>query len=101
MRSTDYELIWAVVSEIPPGKVATYGQIAAAAGLPGRARLVGRALKNLPENSAVPWQRVLGAGGRISLQDDSAMLQEELLRDEGVQFLKSGRVDLSRCAWEG
>ncbi len=101
MRSTDYELIWAVVSEIPPGKVATYGQIAAAAGLPGRARLVGRALKNLPENSAVPWQRVLGAGGRISLQDESGMLQEELLRDERVQFLKSGRVDLSRCAWEG
>jgi methylated-DNA-protein-cysteine methyltransferase-like protein len=100
MRSTDYELIWAVVSEIPAGRVATYGQVARAAGLPGRARLVGRALKNLPENSAVPWHRVLGAGGRISLRGDSAELQEELLREEGVPFLKKGRADLSHRAWQ-
>lgn len=101
MRSTDYELIWAVVSEIPAGRVATYGQVARAAGLPGRARLVGRALKNLPENSAVPWHRVLGAGGRISLQGNSAELQEALLREEGVPFLKKGRVDLAHRAWQG
>ncbi len=100
MRSTDYELIWAMVSEIPPGRVATYGQVAQAVGLPGRARLVGRALKNLPENSAVPWQRVLGAGGRISLTASAGQLQEELLREEGVRFPRKGRVDLSRHGWE-
>jgi len=100
MRSTDYELIWAVVSEIPAGRVATYGQVAQAAGLPGRARLVGRALKNLPENAIVPWQRVLGAGGHISLTALAGQLQGELLREEGVQFLKEGRVDLKRHQWE-
>ena len=100
MRSTNYELIWSVVSEIPAGRVATYGQVAQAAGLPGRARLVGRALKNLPADSVVPWHRVLGAGGRISLQGDSAELQEELLREEGVSFLKKGRADLARRAWQ-
>ena len=55
---------------IPPGRVATYGQVAEAAGLPGRARLVGRALRELPDDSAVPWHRVVGAGGRISPRGD-------------------------------
>ena len=60
-----YEAIYAVVATIPVGRVATYGQIAGAAGLPGRARLVGKALASLPERSAVPWYRVVGTGGRI------------------------------------
>ena len=92
-------LIWETVLDIPPGKVASYGQVAAAAGLPGRARLVGRAMRNLPENSAVPWYRVVNAAGRISLPADGAGdLQRALLEDEGVEFVKD-RIDLKRFGW--
>jgi methylated-DNA-protein-cysteine methyltransferase-like protein len=93
------ELILETVMRIPEGRVATYGQVAAAAGLPGRARLVGRALKGLGEDSLVPWHRVLGAGGRISIPSDGAAgLQRGLLEDEGVTF-RAERVDLARHRW--
>ena len=59
-----YERIYLVVAAIPRGSVATYGQVADLAGLPGRARLVGRALGELPERHPAPWYRVVGAGGR-------------------------------------
>jgi methylated-DNA-protein-cysteine methyltransferase-like protein len=92
-----YEAIYAVVATIPAGRVATYGQVAGAAGLPGRARLVGRALKSLPEHSPVPWYRVVGSGGRIrtGAGPDGELLQALLLEDEGVRVKSSGRVDMS------
>jgi methylated-DNA-protein-cysteine methyltransferase-like protein len=87
------------VLRIPEGKVATYGQVAAAAGLPGRARLVGQSLRGLGEDSAVPWHRVVGAGGRISIPSIAgAELQRGLLQDEGVSF-RGERVDLARHRW--
>lgn len=91
-----YEAIYAVVATIPPGRVATYGQVAGAAGLPGRARLVGRALKSLPDHSPVPWYRVVGTGGRIRTEPgpDGEFLQALLLRDEGVEVKSSGRIDM-------
>jgi methylated-DNA-protein-cysteine methyltransferase-like protein len=95
-----FELIWAAVTEIPPGRVASYGQIAEWVGLPGRSRLVGKAMKELPERSAVPWYRVLGAGGRISLSGEAGRLQRELLEAEGVRFTPGGLVDLDRCGWK-
>jgi len=100
-RSTSevFELIWSVVAEIPPGRVASYGQVGEAAGLPGRARLVGRAMRELPEGSAVPWYRVMGAGGRLSLTGEAGRLQRLLLEEEGVCFTESGRVDLARSEW--
>ena len=91
-----YEMLWAAVEEIPPGRVATYGQVAEAAGLPRRARLAGRALRALPDGSAVPWHRVVAAGGRIALTGEAAALQRRLLEEEGVGFTPSGRVDLAR-----
>lgn len=95
----NFERIWSTVLEIPPARVASYGQVAEWAGLPGRARLVGRALRELPEASAVPWYRVLGAGGRISLRGEAGRLQRELLGEEGVEVDVHGRIDLKRWGW--
>ena len=84
---------------IPAGRVATYGQVARAAGLPGRARLVGRSLRGLGPDSPVPWHRVVGSGGRISIPSgEGSTLQRALLEDEGVPF-RGHRVDLDRCRW--
>jgi methylated-DNA-protein-cysteine methyltransferase-like protein len=95
-----YHRIWDTVSLVPEGRVATYGEIATAAGLPGRARLVGRAMASLPEDSAVPWHRVINAAGRISLPPKGpAELQRALLEAEGIE-LRQGRVDLRLYGWE-
>mgnify|MGYP001813480213 CR=1 FL=1 len=96
-----YELIWSVVATIPRGKVATYGQVAERAGLPGRARLVGRALRELPERSAVPWHRVVSASGQVAERGapESETEQRLMLEDEGVAFSAAGRIDLGRYGW--
>lgn len=93
--------IWAVVARIPHGRVATYGQIAAEAGLLRRARLAGYALRHAPEALALPWHRVLNAQGRISLPAGStaAARQRERLQAEGVELV-NGRVDLKRYRWQ-
>lgn len=97
----NYHLIWDTVLRIPPGRVASYGQVAEEAGLPRRHRLVGRAMRELPPDSGVPWFRVMGAQGRISLPpgSENARLQRALLEDEGVEF-RGDRVDLSRFGWD-
>jgi methylated-DNA-protein-cysteine methyltransferase-like protein len=93
------ESILETVMRIPVGRVATYGQVARAAGLPGRARLVGRSLKGLGPDSFVPWHRVVGAGGRISIPSEGgAHLQRDLLAAEGIRF-RGACVDLERHAW--
>lgn len=84
------------VQAIPRGRVASYGQVAELAGLPGRARLVGRVLSLLPPNSGVPWQRVVNARGEPGLRGDDAQRQRRLLEREGVQVSSTGRVDLRR-----
>jgi len=96
-----YELIWSWVRRIPRGRVATYGQIATAAGLDGHARQVGYALHNLPERSDVPWHRVVNAKGEISPRSagDSHELQRMLLEAEGIALDLRGRIDLKRFAW--
>ncbi|NVB37733.1 MGMT family protein [Pseudenhygromyxa sp. WMMC2535] len=81
---------------IPRGRVVAYGQLAALAGYPGCARQVGRILSQLPPGHDLPWQRVLGAGGRISLEGAAGRRQRRLLEAEGVEFRASGRVDLRR-----
>jgi methylated-DNA-protein-cysteine methyltransferase-like protein len=91
-----------VIRRIPPGRVATYGQVAAAAGLPGRALHVGYALAALPEDSDVPWHRVINARGEISPRagDGTAeKIQRLLLESEGVSFDHCGRIDLERFRW--
>jgi len=88
------EALWQAVSAIPRGRVSTYGGVALAAGLPGRARLAGRALREAPEGLNLPWHRVLGAGGKIVFPPASSAYREQCrrLRAEGV-VVKGGRVD--------
>jgi methylated-DNA-protein-cysteine methyltransferase-like protein len=98
-----YELIWSVVKRIPHGRVATYGQVAALAGLDGHARQVGYALHNLPAKSDVPWHRVVNAKGEISERTagDSHELQRMLLEEEGIEFDLRGRMALEKVRWKG
>jgi methylated-DNA-protein-cysteine methyltransferase-like protein len=93
--------IYQVVRRIPPGRVATYGQIAELAGLPGHARQVGYALAALPSGTAVPWHRVINARGEVSLRSSpgAELSQRMLLEREGVRFDARGRVALKRVAW--
>ena len=89
-----------VVSRIPRGRVATYGQVARLAGLPGHARLVGYALHALPTSTSVPWQRVVNAQGAISVRRRGTdKLQRRLLEREGVRFDSRDRVSLARFQW--
>jgi len=96
-----YDEIHRIISGIPRGRVATYGQIADLAGIPGQARRVGYALSALPKGSPVPWHRVLNAKGEISARGDprSEAVQRKLLRAEGVTFDRSGKVSLARFKW--
>lgn len=92
--------IWAVVARIPRGRVATYGQVAAEAGLPKRARFVGRALGMAPAAMKLPWHRVIGAPGRIAFPANSAAFREQVrrLKAEGVE-VRQGRISLERYRW--
>ena len=90
--------VYRAVRAIPPGRVATYGQLARWLGVPRGARAVGWALRALaPRRSAtVPWHSVVGAGGRIAARPGAGPeLQRRRLRREGVRF-RRGRVDLAR-----
>lgn len=96
-----YPRIWQTVLAIPPGKVASYGQIADLAGLPGRARLVGRALGFAPDELEIPWHRVLRASGQLAFKAASkdAIRQSRLLAAEGVS-VRNNRVDLKSFGWQ-
>jgi methylated-DNA-protein-cysteine methyltransferase related protein len=85
--------IWHVVGAIPRGQVSTYGAVARAAGLPGRARLVGRALRLAPQALHLPWHRVAGAGGRIVFPKRSLEHREQTRRLKAEKVpVKDGRV---------
>ena len=90
------EVIWNVVARIPRGQVSTYGAVARAAGLPGRARQTGYALRMAGDAMNLPWHRVVGAGGRIVFPATSREYREQAkrLREEGVK-VKAGRIDPS------
>ena len=93
-----FQEIWNVVASIPRGRVSTYGAVARAVGLPGRARLVGRALRESPKKMMLPWHRVVGAGGRIVFPAAAAAAarreQIRLLRAEEV-LVNEGRIGRS------
>jgi methylated-DNA-protein-cysteine methyltransferase-like protein len=96
-----HERIYEVISRIPRGRVATYGQIADLAGIPGQPRRTGYALSALPAHSGIPWHRVINAQGKISFPPGSAhhKLQRRLLKQEGVVFDSAGRVNLGLFRW--
>ena len=102
--------VWVVVRQIPAGRVATYGQIAALIPLPPGvdpkdflafgARWVGGAMAACP--SDVPWQRVINAQGKISLPPGAGYEQQrQLLEEEGINFDEKGRIDLNYYRWSG
>lgn len=99
-----YRTIYSVVRRIPAGRVATYGQIAELAGIPGGSRVAGAAMKVSSREGALPWQRVIGKAGktrgRIAIHDPvGAAVQRQLLEDEGVTVGDSGLVALDRFGW--
>lgn len=92
-----FDEIYRLVSQIPCGKVSSYGQLAHMLGIPGSARVIGRAMHNCPED--LPWHRVVRSDGSIS----SGVIQDlcrDLLQSEGVLFMKDGRVDMASCLWD-
>lgn len=93
--ATNREAIYLALMSIPAGKVITYGQLAALAGLPGAARLAGTVLCGLPENTELPWHRVINAQGKISLPQDTAAYKKQWqrLQAEGVE-IKNGKISL-------
>jgi methylated-DNA-protein-cysteine methyltransferase-like protein len=98
-----YDEIYAIVRQIPKGKVATYGQIAAMTNRLGHARLVGYALHRVaPDPLNVPWHRVINAKGEISysiFRQGGDYLQHNLLEEEGVVFSREGKIDLKKYQW--
>ena len=96
------EAICAVIRRIPFGWVATYGQVATMAGLPRRARLVGRVLQRLDPATKIPWHRVVNANGEVSFslsRNGGDILQRRLLEKEGITFDDKNCLDLERCRW--
>ncbi|MDC0663843.1 MGMT family protein [Marinobacter sp. SS21] len=101
MEPSREQRIWQVVSAIPAGKVVSYGQVAAMAGLGRQARFVGRALGMLPSDHDLPWFRVIRSNGQIAFPEGSEQFrrQVELLTKDGVE-VANGRVSMSRFRWE-
>lgn len=96
-----FEKIYAVVRKIPRGRVATYGQIAALAGNPRLARVVGYALHVNPEPGKIPCHRVVNRMGKTSASFafGGEGVQRELLKSEGVEFSPDGTIDLDKYIW--
>lgn len=96
-----YEQIYAVVRQIPRGKVASYGQVARLAGNPRWARVVGYALHVNPDPEGIPCYRVVTRDGRTSpaFAFGGSDMQRALLEADGVAFLPDGRVDMERFCW--
>ena len=95
-----YRHVWNTVASIPPGRVASYGQIAKLAGIANGARLVGWALRGAPADIDLPWHRVVNAQGRISIPatDPAHGEQVRRLTAESVQ-VAGGFIDMSRYSW--
>lgn len=96
-----YQAVWRVTQLIPQGKVASYKLVADLAGLPGRARMIGRALGAVPHGQSVPWFRVLRSSGQIAFApgSDAAEQQRMLLLDDGV-MVRNYRVRIKTYLWQ-
>ncbi|GMQ77567.1 MAG: MGMT family protein [Anaerolineae bacterium] len=104
-----YEQVYAVVRQIPRGKVTSYGRISDMLGAPNAARAVGYALRALKDKkddqgyNDIPWQRVINSKGRISIvnREFGAQMQADLLRKEGVPVSEELRINLDKYLWDG
>lgn len=93
-----FERVWKIVLRIPPGRVATYGQISRMIERRLTPIAVGWALRAVPEG-ALPWHRVVNASGSVSTEGEHPGRQRALLEAEGVRFDARGRIDLERFGW--
>ena len=107
MKTESLERIWRTVRTIPRGQIATYGSVARMAGLPGRARLVGHALKVAPDTLRLPWHRVVAAGERITFPrntrehaEQSRRLRAEGIRVTNGRVARRNAVDLDQLLWK-
>lgn len=91
--------VYGIVSQIPEGKVASYGQIAAYIGSPHAARAVGTAMRNTPEYADIPCHRVVHRSGALCPDPVFHGLQREMLEREGAVFKPNGCVDMEKCMW--
>ncbi|WP_241607916.1 MGMT family protein [Rosenbergiella australiborealis] len=91
--------VWLIVSAIPYGCVASYGDLARLCGHPRSARQVGRIMKNLPDNSTLPWYRVINQQGKLSLSGSQLARQAAALRAEGIIVSDAMKVDMERYRW--
>jgi methylated-DNA-protein-cysteine methyltransferase-like protein len=100
-QNPEHAAIRRTVAAIPRGRVASYGEVAERAGLPRRARLVGRVLGDAGPAAKLPWHRVLRSDGRIAFPAGSRAHREQRARliDEGVRVV-NGRVDIARFGWQ-
>lgn len=100
MLSESARKIVELIQAIPAGRVSSYGQIAQMAGLPHGARQVAKILHSCSDKYHLPWHRVIGSSGKISLAMESGgAVQRDLLRAEGVRVSDSGKVDSSDFIW--
>ncbi len=90
-----YERIYALVREIPRGRVTTYGQLGSMCGI-SDSRIVGEAMN---ASHGLPWQRVINSRGEISIKGSTGAQQRKLLEQEGVEFDANGRLDLEKYGW--
>jgi methylated-DNA-protein-cysteine methyltransferase-like protein len=102
MSTSFFDEVYRLVAIIPPGRVATYGQIAAYLGNPRGARTVGWALHSTPAGMDLPWHRVINAQGLIGGPPDGYRAREQraLLEAEGIVFGRGGRIDLKEYGWQ-
>lgn len=98
-----FDKIYSVVKQIPKGKVASYGTVAAMAGNPRWSRVVGYALHVNPEPGTIPCHRVVTRNGEVSkaFAFGGENMQKLLLGEEGIEFLEDGRIDMKKYAWHG
>lgn len=101
MAGNTFDRIYDIIQQIPPGKVASYGQIAELVGNRRLARVVGYALHAIPDGSDIPWHRVVKKDGEVfgGAESASGKYQTELLKSEGVGFV-DGHVDMKKYQWE-
>jgi methylated-DNA-protein-cysteine methyltransferase-like protein len=93
-----WDPVYRLVKQIPRGRVTTYGELAKSLRLRGGARVVGYAMAATPRGRGIPWHRVIGAGGKVTMPEPHASLQRRLLATEGVP-IEGVRIDMKLYAW--
>lgn len=93
---TFFREVYSVVAAIPAGRVVSYGDIACLVGHSNRSRMVGKALRSVPDAAGLPCHRVVNNAGRLVPGWEA---QRQKLAEEGIAFLRNGYVNMAKCRW--